>query len=683
MLALLLLSLSAAATSIPSSSSSEPASQPSDATDVFSIFEEERIVITGAAKASKVRESPTSVWVIDRKTLEMAPMATLYDALRTVPGINIIEYTQGHSEANLRFIGSFPEHQSLTLVDGRPAASDSLGYFDYSLVDPRLVERIEVVLGPSSTLYGANAFNGVVNIVTREPAKRGHHLRLAADGGFTTGSPGIAERERYRAGALVGGHASYGYGWGSGGARLSFSGAFIQTGGAQAIYTPSIIGTPVRQGLGTLDVVQEIGQWRARLQLGAALKRSPYLFLELDDAQQQDYYAHLLLERTALAGADDRLSVSLWAKHNEVRFDATYAGIEQIPFLLRTTSTELRTAYTLPTFHDNNLTIGLQARGIFNDVGDPAHMMLLPPGRKQLLAGIFVEDNYRPIEPLILTAGLRLDTREMEATRAFRYLSFSPRASVVWLINADHSLRLEYASAFRTPTAVERALIVSASDGRAIVQGNLDLRNERIHSFTLAYMGRKQWFSARAEAYVARSQDNIIPVLESVNSDTFDVGGVPLYIASPDSRFKYPFYFYNVNGFWIPGASIKLGAEPSPRWRAFLTYMFMPSPLTHRVGLTTEWQPLDRLRIGAQLFYYAGVRTAFFVYPHRLIVNLKASYALDAAGRWTVALNLMNAFDARIALDVPLTEDNVRAWRESIAGGRLGPRAWASIEYGF
>src|SRR6185369_4737034 len=124
--------------------------------DVFNILdEEEQVVVTGAAKAMKLRESPTSVWVIDEKTLRVSPMQTLYDALRTVPGVNIIEYTQGMSEANLRFIGSFPEHQSLTLVDGRPIASDTFGYVDYTLIDPRRVERIEVVLGPSATLYGA------------------------------------------------------------------------------------------------------------------------------------------------------------------------------------------------------------------------------------------------------------------------------------------------------------------------------------------------------------------------------------------------------------------------------------------------------------------------------------------------------------------------------------------------
>ncbi len=69
-----------------------PASDEAGAFDVFNIIEEqEQTVVTGSTKETTLRESPTNVWLLDRKTLDRQPMLTLYDALRMVPGINIIE----------------------------------------------------------------------------------------------------------------------------------------------------------------------------------------------------------------------------------------------------------------------------------------------------------------------------------------------------------------------------------------------------------------------------------------------------------------------------------------------------------------------------------------------------------------------------------------------------------------
>ncbi|MCC6809798.1 MAG: TonB-dependent receptor [Deltaproteobacteria bacterium] len=658
----------------------DPASAPAseESFDVFNIFEEQQTVSTGAVRETRLREAPTSVWVVDRATLERQPMLTLYDALRLVPGINIIEYNMGQGEANLRFIGSFPEHQSLTLVDGRAVASDAIGYFDYTQVDRRNVEKIEVVLGPSSTLYGANAFSGVVNIVTKKPTRKGHELGFAFDGGFASGNTGVARNQPLRFGLMTQGHASYGYGWQSGGFRLSASGTFMETGGAQGNYMPLVVATPVRQSAFTFDLAQDIGKVQTRLQLGAAMKKSPYMFFEVSDAGQQDYYANLIIERDAIAGKDDRLSANVWVKHNRIDFEGTYAGTETIPFVMDTTSVEGRIAYTLPTFYWNSLTVGAQARGIF--VTTNSAVQLAEAGQRQLLAGLFVEDMFRPLPAWQFNAGLRVDTREMAATKAFRYLSFSPRASIVWLVNDGHSLRLEYASAFRTPTAVERGLYVAASDGTPIVVGNLNLRNERVHSFTLSYMGRVKWFSMRIEAWLERTLDNIIPVLAAAGDVTEEIAGQQLFVV-PDTRLKVPFYFYNAVGFWIPGASLKLAIEPINNLRVALTYMFMPSPLTNRIGLTADYQPIPRLNVALQVFYYGNVYSQPVQYPTRIILNAKVAYQLDDAGAWHLSANVLNALDLRIPH--ALRPNATHVYRESIAGGRVGPRAWIGLDATF
>ena len=109
------------------------------------------------------------------------------------------------------------------------------------------------------------------------------------------------------------------------------------------------------------------------------------------------------------------------------------------------TSFELRSVYALPTFHGNSLTVGAQTRLSLNSASYP----LLGPVN-QFLTSIFAEDTYRPIRQLVLTAGLRLDNTITFGLPAFREFHVSPRAAVTWLISDEHSLRMEYASAFRT-----------------------------------------------------------------------------------------------------------------------------------------------------------------------------------------------------------------------------------------
>ena len=111
-----------------------------------------------------LEDVPVSVTVIDQKELKAAGVKILADALRLGPGITV-QSNGGRSATQQAFIRGSTSTQILVLLDGAPVASPQ-GALNLADVPVSMVERIEVVRGPGSALYGADAVGGVINIIT-------------------------------------------------------------------------------------------------------------------------------------------------------------------------------------------------------------------------------------------------------------------------------------------------------------------------------------------------------------------------------------------------------------------------------------------------------------------------------------------------------------------------------------
>ncbi len=106
-----------------------------------------------------------SVQLITSTEIESKGIKTTAEALRAVPGVHI--QTGGKGEANI-FIRGFSQREVCILIDGIPLASPYDGQMDLSNIPVETIDRIEVVKGASSTMYGANTMGGVVNIITKK-----------------------------------------------------------------------------------------------------------------------------------------------------------------------------------------------------------------------------------------------------------------------------------------------------------------------------------------------------------------------------------------------------------------------------------------------------------------------------------------------------------------------------------
>lgn len=157
-------------------------------------------VTSVAKRPQRAEESPAAVFVIDREDIRRAGVTSLPELFRMVPGMEVASLASGNAAVTARgFNGRF-SNKLLVLIDGRAIYLSTLSgvLWDQQLPPVEDIERIEVVRGPGATLWGANAVNGVINVVTKHAADT---LGVLAGARYSTDDDG---RVMVRLGSTVG-----------------------------------------------------------------------------------------------------------------------------------------------------------------------------------------------------------------------------------------------------------------------------------------------------------------------------------------------------------------------------------------------------------------------------------------------------------------------------------------------
>lgn len=141
----------------------------------------EEIVVTATRTERKSAEVPAAVSVVTEEQLEDMPLLGPREALTGLPGVQAETRNNGY-DARLIIRGAglkarYGVREIMVLLDGVPI-TDPDGMTRLDFVDTQLIEQVEVVRGPNSTLYGANASGGVINITTRNPFEERKSLRV-------------------------------------------------------------------------------------------------------------------------------------------------------------------------------------------------------------------------------------------------------------------------------------------------------------------------------------------------------------------------------------------------------------------------------------------------------------------------------------------------------------------------
>ena len=133
--------------------------------DSLRTYVKSQIVVTGTRNEVRLKDSPVRVEVIGKERIAATGMTDLGDLLKEQPGMLIA----GSVRSGIQMNGLGPDY-TLILIDGQPVIGRIAGVLDLSRISVGNIERVEIVKGPMSSMFGSEALAGVINIITKRPS---------------------------------------------------------------------------------------------------------------------------------------------------------------------------------------------------------------------------------------------------------------------------------------------------------------------------------------------------------------------------------------------------------------------------------------------------------------------------------------------------------------------------------
>ena len=151
-------------------------------------LQEESVVSTASRREQKVSETPAAVFVISQEDIRRSGANSIPEVLRMAPGVHVARIDANKWAITMRGFNNRYANKLLVLIDGRTVYTPLFSGTYWDVQDTMLedIERIEIIRGPGGALWGANAVNGIINIITKSAKD--------TQGGLFTGSAGSEER---------------------------------------------------------------------------------------------------------------------------------------------------------------------------------------------------------------------------------------------------------------------------------------------------------------------------------------------------------------------------------------------------------------------------------------------------------------------------------------------------------
>ncbi len=449
--------------------------------------------------------SPQAVEVLEGETLRSLGIHRLTDALRLMSSVEVIEVGGVATAVSLR--GMFPDGVGQLvqiLVDGVPIQNSSRIYpldLDLLPIPLELVDRIEVVRGPSASLHGANAVGGVVALTTRQPNGT-FEGGLRAQGGSRHTARGEA--------ALLGRVGTLAWSGGLGQEHTGDSGhrPYHVLGGSDVpTFTPSHDGFRLGRATAGLRWTPP-GGWSAWASAGRAERwNGPDLATAFGLLVDHQRFTATLAQAGLAWRSPAGLEVALrLARTEDVLRSGAQPGLAGLdPGFL-----DPEHAWAEFTHHLVDLRATVPLGGTTWVVGGDQRRLDTPPipamglGATHLaFRGVFLHATVPLNADLALSLGVRRETGDLGGADT------SPRAALVWEVSPGATLRLGWSTASRSPTLSE-ALTSNPLVG---VLPSPDLQRERISGWEAGWRGEADPFTWDVTAYVMRYREAISFVL--------------------------------------------------------------------------------------------------------------------------------------------------------------------------
>ncbi len=535
--------------------SSSPVSQDLTQTSLENLAGMDVIVTSSSKKEESLRDATSAIFVITQEDIQRSGFQRVADLLRMVPGVQVASQSADEWAISARGFNSQYNNKMLVLVDGRSVYDPILGgvYWNQQDIPLEDIDRIEVIRGPGGTLWGSNAVNGIVNIITKDSkVTQGLYVSgLAGNSIYGSGNSRFGgqldEGLYYRVYGQVTDHgpdqdpnggnwhdAWYDFRAGFRSDLHRDQDQFTFEGEAQKGYFDY---HRIQDGLNNPEV-------------------NPFTLVSADDINTQiNHNAHVLAKWTR--SFQDNSELQLLGYYDYVNL--TTANDNRITNT-GTADVEFQHRFGLGSW--NEITWGGSYRDITVDLYNPTNWLYVPENQNLDIYGGFLQDRLTlDADRLYLTAGGKLEDNP------YTGVEFQPSSRILWKPNAKDSFWAAVSRAVRIPTITAESaniFLVGIPAGPTTYFGgaipNHNLKSETVVSYELGYRTNPTKETSLDIATFYNHYEQLIAFGYPMNNVATPAGG---YFTNSYGPYSLPFYQQqNLNEGDIYGVEVSAKWDP-------------------------------------------------------------------------------------------------------------------------
>ncbi|MBF8295072.1 MAG: hypothetical protein HW389_1617 [Bacteroidetes bacterium] len=614
---------------------------------VHSVVQLGEVLVYGASlRRERITEAPAAISLVQAKDIaRLAGSGQLPKLLESEAGVDVVQSGLFDFNINTRGFNSSLNRRLLILLDGRDLATAFLSVTEWNGLSVPIEEfgRIEIVKGPGSALYGANAFNGVMNVTSTPPrTAAGTHLIVGAgEHSALRGDirhAGIAGQWSYKVNA--------GYMSGKSFSTIRTNRNFEYSGLNPFLNNEvrdlNLDAITTSYGSARLDYDYK-GGGNSTLEGGIALTENEVIVTGIGRVQVQR--ATKPWARASYSGHG--FNALLWTSGRR-NLEPEMSLSTGLPLVQNSLITHGEVQYNFRAFEDRLFVVAGASHRLVNIDTEGT---LMQSKRDDDLSGVFVQAEYKLSDALKGLVAARWDRSSLVPSQ------FSPKAAIMWFPIDGHTFRVTYNQAFQAPNYSELYLFVKHPTSALAYVGNEKLATEKITGYELGYKGVFQnTLFLTVDAYFNQLKDFVtdlgpglnpkypFPVILAgeaaprtiwsytnagkVNEAGYDIG-VNCYL-SDSWLLEANFTYFSFEVVERHPNDVLLPNSPKYRINGGLTYTH---PMGHNVGIKIKYVPTFPWAAG---IYRGDV-------PAYTLVNLSGQYRFSSSLSFT--LNVSNLLD--------------------------------------
>jgi iron complex outermembrane receptor protein len=583
-------------------------------------------VTSVSKRPEKLSDAAAAIYVVTQEDIRRSGLTSVPDLLRLVPGMSVVQTNAYQWEITSRGFSGSSANKLLVLIDGRSVYSPMFSGVFWEMQDLPIddIERIEVIRGPGSTLWGANAVNGVINIITKD-SKATQGAFLSARGGTDNTAEVTA-----RYGGAIGDDAHF---------RLF---AQRQTNGSSA--TSAGVDASDAWHRNTIGFR---GDWSPTV-ADSFMMEGQYLKLNADvsSAQSQSGSSsgrlgentHILAKWDHGFSDDSDLAI-------QVYFDRDTLSMPSAGFAINTYDFDMQHRFHWGTRQE--IVWGTAYRQVDDHTPPGLALGVVPLNRNTHIASGFMQDDILLSDSVHLIAGTKVEHN------SYTNFEFEPSLRLSWAMTPARSLWAAFSRAIRMPTRMEEDTYATlqTTPGNpptvAMILGNSDLKSEEELSWEIGY---------RESFTPSMSVDGSI-FYNHYNNLITTTNGTPYLVSGSSPYYVMPTNYAN------QGSANTYGAEMLGNWQATSDWRLSASYTLLLVN--TSQQSSSTLGISNSVD-----NTPKHQFQIHSYLNLPSNFEFDTALYYTGAIKSTGASD-HTRLDMRLGWKPVEWLEVSLTGQNL------------